>query len=372
MKSLFPKQEWTDFALNEVIKNGLDKVVPADAVDFRIDGTPESWVHLLTAIAKHESGFDPNQTYQESASLGGVISTGLFQMSYQSVRGYAKFARNSTIKAQVAAATTAKLKDPFFNITVAAIILQRWVVADGVIATGTKPWLGGARYWAVLRQGAPKVKATLKKIAESIPLPPKLNLKDLKPAAPAGTPAAVTANTPSVVALALQARANLGSKCNWVFEVDYSINSSLPRLFVYGISEKKLYKYKCAHGGGGANKKPHNGKIRQVSNVPGSGCSSLGVIRTGEPYTSGKVGKALRLHGLSPTNSNILARGVVMHGSIYVHDNEQSTDTSISGRSLGCIAVDDKYIDFEDGGEIIGWLKNGSIGVAHHAGKFTL
>ena len=59
MKSLFPKQEWTDFALEEVKENKLDQMAPADALEFGIDGTPESWVHLLTAMAKHESDFKP-------------------------------------------------------------------------------------------------------------------------------------------------------------------------------------------------------------------------------------------------------------------------------------------------------------------------
>jgi hypothetical protein len=187
----------------------------------------------------------------------------------------------------------------------------------------------------------------------------------------AGAVAAAWAG-PKEVAMAFAERERLGSKCNWIFEVDYSINSRNPRLFVYSIKDKKLYKYKCAHGKGGATRTPHDGRTREVSNVPESHCSSLGVIRSGEHYDSDVVGEAVKLHGLSPTNSNIFKRGIVLHGGNYVSDNALNTDTSISGRSSGCIVVDDRYIDRETGGELIEWLKNGSICVTHYAGKLEI
>lgn len=373
MKSLFPKQDWTDHALAEVTASGLHQIIPADATDFRIDGTPESWVHLLAAMAKHESNFKPGLTYNEGGNLAGVVSTGLLQLSYQSVRGYAKFARNSSIKSEMAAATTTSLKDPIFNITAAVVILQRWLAADGVVATVSSPWLGGARYWSVLRKGAPKVRKTLDAIYSSLAAPidgldPKPSVIGLLSTGPSAT----FATAPKEILMALSARERLGSKCNWIFEVDYAINSRFPRLFVYSISENKLYRYKCAHGIGGKNRTPHDGRTREVSNVPKSKCSSLGVIRTGERYDSDVVGEALRLHGLSPTNSNILARGVVLHGGSYVNDNNSGTDKSISGRSHGCLVVDDQYIDRETGGELLEWLRDGSIGVVHYGGKFAI
>lgn len=369
MKSLFPDQTWTDFALEEVSANKLAGINPADAPDFRIDGTAESWVHLLAAMAKHESNFKPGLTYNESGNLEGVVSAGLLQLSEVSSRGYAKFGRNQKIRAEIAAATTESLKDPLFNIRVALVILQRWVEADGVVATLTEPWLGGSRYWSVLRKGAKKVKATLEAAAagQVAPFALKLATISLSPAAKKSS-----GGVPIEVSMAYQARQNLGSTCNWIFEVDYSINSRKKRLFVYSISDKKLLKYKCAHGRGGENASPHDGKIREVSNVKGSLCSSLGVIRTGEPYTSDVVGRALRLHGLSETNSNILGRGVVLHGGLYVNDKKSGTDNSICGRSEGCIVVDDDYIDYEDGGDLIEWLKSGSIGVVHHDGEFAI
>lgn len=189
---------------------------------------------------------------------------------------------------------------------------------------------------------------------------------------PNNNPAGNTGSVPNQVARAAAERARLGSHCNWIFEVDYSINSKHPRFFVYNIRDNELYTYKCAHGGGGQNRDPHDGKTRQVSNVPGSHCSSLGVILTGEHYDSEKVGDAVRLNGLSPTNTNLRARGVVLHGGQYVSDNNQNTDTSICGRSEGCIVVDDQYIDYVTGGELIDWLKDGSVGVAHYDGRFAI
>lgn len=179
-------------------------------------------------------------------------------------------------------------------------------------------------------------------------------------------------SVPPQVELAFAQRTALESSCNWIFEVDYSINSRHQRFFVYGLAEKKLFSYKCAHGIGGANGTPNNGVCREVSNIDGSHCSSLGVIRTGPPYRSDLVGRALRLDGLSPTNSAIRHRGVVLHGGTYVLDNEAGTDKSICGRSWGCIVVADRYINFKEGGELIQWLRDGSIGVTHYGGKFEI
>jgi hypothetical protein len=53
-----------------------------------------------------------------------------------------------------------------------------------------------------------------------------------KAAARAGT------TIPNEVARALVERERLGSNCNWIFEVDYSINSKYPRFFVYSINAR--------------------------------------------------------------------------------------------------------------------------------------
>jgi hypothetical protein len=183
---------------------------------------------------------------------------------------------------------------------------------------------------------------------------------------------AISTTVPDEVSRAYAKREELKSKCNWIFEVDYSINSKKPRLFIYNVQTGAFYTYKCAHGSGGKNGSPHDGKCREVSNKSGSNCSSLGVIKTGEHYISDNVGQAVRLGGLSTTNSNNDDRGIVLHGAPYVTDNATNTDTEICGRSWGCIVVADQYINKKNGGELVDWLKDGSIGVAHYAGEFTI
>jgi hypothetical protein len=186
------------------------------------------------------------------------------------------------------------------------------------------------------------------------------------------SPAETFTHIPAEVELAFKERAKQGSTCTWIFEVDYSINSRHPRFFLFNVNTGNLYKYKTAHGRGGKNETPHDGECREVSNVNVSGCSSLGAIRTLAVYTSTKVGRALRLDGLSSTNSNMEGRGVVMHGGNYVFDNDASTDNRLSGLSLGCIVTDEKYIHYANGGELLDVLAGGSIGVTHFAGKFKI
>jgi hypothetical protein len=175
---------------------------------------------------------------------------------------------------------------------------------------------------------------------------------------------------PEVVARAFRARADLNSGCRFIFEVDYSINAKYPRLFVYDIKTGELLKYKCAHGVGGKNRVPRDGWIRELSNKPGSYCSSLGVVKTGVHFKSDATGESVRLNGLSPTNSNMYARGCHLHGGAYVQDNAKNSDTSIPGFSQGCVVVAERYINRQTGGELIEMLKDGSIGVLHYAGRF--
>lgn len=162
-KSLFPKQEWTDHALASVRASKLVTITPKDAKEFCPNGmTERNWVHLLASMVKHESNFNPTLEYKENFTNNGkpVISTGLFQISLDSSNRYGCGFK-----------THAEVKDPIKNISCSVKIIEWWLERDGVIAqkgSGKTPWLGSARYWAVLRQ--PKVdtktKATLKKLCE--------------------------------------------------------------------------------------------------------------------------------------------------------------------------------------------------------------
>jgi hypothetical protein len=125
-----------------------------DEKRFFKDGlTQENWVHLFAGMCNFESGFRPAHTYKEAFknSRGEfVISTGLFQVSYESAAGYG-----------FKGITTEQLKDPYKNIDVAVAIMRRLVTRDGIVASGTNNFnsLGGARYWSVLRE--PKIKEVI-------------------------------------------------------------------------------------------------------------------------------------------------------------------------------------------------------------------
>lgn len=139
-KTLFPKQDWAEYALEVVKESNLTAV---EVRDTWFNNTAENWVHLLAAMCKYESNFKPESTFKESFknSKGEyVVSTGLLQLSYESVGGYGF------------KVTTEQLKDPKLNIKIALKILETWVVKDHAIAaTGSVPYKGGSRYWSVLR-----------------------------------------------------------------------------------------------------------------------------------------------------------------------------------------------------------------------------
>ena len=86
-----------------------------------------------------------------------------------------------------------------------------------------------------------------------------------------------------------------------------------------------------AHGKG--SDPDGDGYATRFSNTPESKASSLGFYLTGPMYY-GSHGKSMRLLGQSPTNSNALARAVVIHESAYVREANV-----IQGRSFGCLAV---------------------------------
>jgi hypothetical protein len=106
------------------------------------------WSDLLAAIAYHESGHNPDLTYTENFSDNRgerVISRGLLQLSFESGKAY-----------DCPLEQAAELHDPAKNIDCGVRILNKWVGQDGVISQDAggypRQWLGGARYWSVLRR----------------------------------------------------------------------------------------------------------------------------------------------------------------------------------------------------------------------------
>jgi hypothetical protein len=123
----------------------------------------------------------------------------------------------------------------------------------------------------------------------------------------------------------------------YIAQLDYKINSMYPRLFIYDRKDRKLHKFKCAHGSGGSNIIPHDGVTREVSNVEGSHMSCVGLFKCAETYYGSK-GYSMRLDGLSNTNSLARQRDIVMHDSSYVTDG----NNHICGRSWGCPSMSEK------------------------------
>lgn len=169
-KGAWNNPEWDAILVNEIESQGLPDVASiADAKDYcpkysslsKAQKT-EFWARLMVAMAKKESGFDSSQTYKEKFknSKGEyVISTGLFQISYES---------SSSSSYKCGKQTTEGLKNPKTNIECSVKILARWAKADQyagkTIAKDT--FRGGARYWSVLRSDSgsnPYVMAEAKK-----------------------------------------------------------------------------------------------------------------------------------------------------------------------------------------------------------------
>lgn len=133
---------------------------------------------------------------------------------------------------------------------------------------------------------------------------------------------------------------------------DATKKSNVKRLHVFDIKAKIAKSYYVAHGKG--SDPNHTGTIQKFSNEMGSNCTSKGLYLCKETYISTKFGLALRLDGLSQTNSKARARAVVFHGSTYAEDAFVKKNGK-AGRSQGCPAV-----GYEYSSELINKLKNGS------------
>jgi hypothetical protein len=134
--------------------------------------------------------------------------------------------------------------------------------------------------------------------------------------------------------------------------VDFDKPSTSKRFYVVDTVAKKVDSYYVAHGrASGEN------LAERFSNMNGSNSSSLGIYRTLNEY-NGNHGRSLRLEGLEPTNSNALARAIVMHKADYVSESFIRA-TGRLGRSEGCFAVEPSVSD-----ALVDELKNGAYIIA--------
>lgn len=148
--------QWSEHLIKEVINHDLMLQTPSDIKSYCPNyanlhemSKTMFWANLMVAMAKKESNYNPNTSYTEnfSDSQGRlVVSRGLFQLSLESAnqRAYGCGFKNA-----------GEIYDPLKNITCSVNILSHWVKKDNRIGEKVSgSWLGGARYWSVLRSGA--------------------------------------------------------------------------------------------------------------------------------------------------------------------------------------------------------------------------
>ena len=141
--------------------------------------------------------------------------------------------------------------------------------------------------------------------------------------------------------------------------VDFSAHSSTPRFHVVDrATGEVLQSFRVAHGHGSTGKRD-DGYAEAFSNVSGSNATSLGLYQTAEIYRSDvHPGMAMRLDGLSPTNSNARSRFIVVHEARYMEPATwKGKKAGRPGRSDGCFAFSkqdrDAVISSLQGGALI-------------------
>jgi hypothetical protein len=116
---------------------------------------------------------------------------------------------------------------------------------------------------------------------------------------------------------------------------DFSLPSRVPRFHLVKLADGSVQSHLVAHGKG--SDPSRTGWLERFSNEPRSNATSAGAYRTGSFYV-GAHGHSVRLEGLDPTNSNAVARTIVVHGAWYVSE-EMIGYSGMLGRSQGCFAV---------------------------------
>ncbi len=105
------------------------------------------WVYLLSSMTELESNHNPAVQYVEAfydAKGRRVVSRGLLQISIESGNAYGCGFKTET-----------ELHDPIKNLDCGLRILNKWIGGDGRItgySSSLGKYLGGARYWSVLRK----------------------------------------------------------------------------------------------------------------------------------------------------------------------------------------------------------------------------
>lgn len=138
------------------------------------------------------------------------------------------------------------------------------------------------------------------------------------------------------------------SNKNYLTVIDFTQGSNNKRMYVVDMKSGVVTRYLVAHGKG--SDPSHTGMAKKFSNIEGSNMSSIGMYVTGSEY-GGKHGRSMRLVGLEKTNDQAMDRAIVVHGAWYVDPQYKPL-----GRSQGCPAVEEKYIN-----TVVSQLKGGSV-----------
>lgn len=114
--------------------------------------------------------------------------------------------------------------------------------------------------------------------------------------------------------------------------IDMNIPSGQNRFFIYDLKKDSIRATGLvAHG----NCFEYWLEGRRYSNVVGSGCTSVGKYKIGNPYT-GKFGYSYKLHGLDSSNNNAFERTVVLHSHHCIPESEVTEEIC---QSNGCPTV---------------------------------
>lgn len=121
--------------------------------------------------------------------------------------------------------------------------------------------------------------------------------------------------------------------------VDFDQPTWKKRLYVLDLREGKVLLQ--AHTTHAEKSDPDRDGIPTVfGNRSGSELSSIGFFKTTQIYKSNQWGRSLRIDGLDGRlNSNVLGRGVVVHGIKYMNSKIGQPGEKRDATSLGCFAV---------------------------------
>ena len=145
--------------------------------------------------------------------------------------------------------------------------------------------------------------------------------------------------------------------------LDFSAHSSTPRFHLIDrASGRVLQTFRVSHGHGSEGSR-NDGYAEVFSNVPDSNTSSLGLYRTAETYVSQVYpGLAMRMDGLSPTNSNARSRFIVIHAAGYMEpESWEGKRVGRPGLSDGCFAFSNADRD-----AVLSSLQGGALIYAFH------